>query len=59
METAAALLKAGADPTPLVGGMASILSNGGWFNRWGDSAAGLGHIFAAAGVRVRAAFGDG
>ena len=27
--------------------------------RWGDSAAGLGHRFAAAWVRVRAAFGDG
>ena len=26
---------------------------------WGDSAAGLGHRFAAAWVRVRAAFGDG
>ena len=33
--------------------------NGGWFSRWGDGAAGLGHRFAAAWVRVRAAFGDG
>ena len=42
-----------------VRGGASGMSNGGWFNRWGDSAAGLGHRFAAAWVRVRAAFGDG
>ena len=27
--------------------------NGGWFGQWGDSAPGLGHIFAAAWVRVR------
>ena len=40
-------------------GGASGMSNGGRLNRWGDTAAGLGHRFAAAWVRVRAAFGEG
>ena len=35
------------------------MGDGGWFNRWGDTAAGLAHRFAAAWMRVRAAFGDG
>ena len=26
------------------------VADGGWFDQWGDSAAGLGHIFAAAWV---------